>query len=122
MAWEDAAARLRTSALVAELKALAGTMKKGQFKRLVATTAAQVLAVHPDLKPKKARRWARRATGSRPWKMAKVEMRDRVGMKQVVGAAAVTAVAATAAAKVARKRTARRRVRAVQVENTEAGA
>jgi hypothetical protein len=116
MAWEDAAARLRTSALVAELRALAGTMKKSQFKRLVATTAAQVLAVHPDLKPKKARRWARRATGSRPWKKAKV------GMKEVVGAAAVTAVAATAAAKVARKRTVRRRVRAVQVENTEAGA
>ena len=45
MAWEDAAARLGTRALVARLKALEGTMKKGQFKRLVATTAAQVLAV-----------------------------------------------------------------------------
>ena len=118
MAWEDAAARLRTSALVAELKALAGTMKKGQFKRLVATTAAQVLAVHPDLKPKKARRWARRATGSRPWKMAKVGTKERAGMKELVGAAAVTAVAA----KVARKRTVRRRVRTAQVEGSEAGA
>ena len=61
MAWEDAAAQLGTGALVAGLKALKSTMKKGEFKRLVATTAAQVLAVHPDLKPKKARRWARRA-------------------------------------------------------------
>ena len=101
MPWEDAAAKLRTSALVAELKALEGTMKKGQFKRLVATTAAQVLAVHPDLKPKKARRWARRATGARPWKKLKL------GVKEAV-----------VAANVARKRAVRRRVRVLRPEQT----
>ena len=101
MAWEDAAARLGTRALVARLKALESTMKKGQFKRLVATTAAQVLAVHPDLKPKKARRWARRATGARPWKKLKL------GVKEAV-----------VAANVARKRAVRRRVRVVRPEQT----
>lgn len=111
MAWEDAAARLGTSALVARLKALEGTMKKGQFKRLVATTAAQVLAVHPDLKPKKARRWARRATGARPWKKIKL------GLREAVETAAVTAATA-GAAKVARKRAVRRRVRVLRPEQT----
>jgi hypothetical protein len=101
MAWEDAAARLGTSALVARLKALESTMKKGQFKRLVATTAAQVLAVHPDLKPKKARRWARRATGARPWKKLKL------GVKEAV-----------VAVNVARKRAVRRRVRVLRPEQT----
>jgi len=101
MAREDAAARLGTSALVARLKALESTMKKGQFKRLVATTAAQVLAVHPDLKPKKARRWARRATGARPWKKLKL------GVKEAV-----------VAANVARKRAVRRRVRVLRPEQT----
>jgi hypothetical protein len=113
MAWEDEAAKLGTSALVAGLKALEGTMKKGQFKRLVATTAAQVLAVHPDLKPKKARRWARRATGARPWKTAKL------GVKEAVEVAAVTAAtvgAAKVAAKVAKKPAVRRRVRALRAE------
>ena len=110
MAWEDAAAKLGTSALVAGLKALEGTMKKGQFKRLVATTAAQVLAVHPDLKPKKARR---RATGARPWKKVKL------GVKEAVETAALTAAtagAAKVAANVARKRAVRRRVRVVRPE------
>lgn len=111
MAWEDAAARLGTSALVARLKALEGTMKKGQFKRLVATTAAQVLAVHPDLKPKKARRWARRATGARPWKKIKL------GLREAVETAAVTAATA-GVAKVARKRAVRRRVRVLRPEQT----
>jgi hypothetical protein len=116
MAWEDSAAELGTSALVAGLKALKGTMKKGEFKRLVATAAAQVLAVHPDLKPKKARRWARRATGARPWKKAKL------GIKEAVGTAAVTAAAAgvaKAASKVARKPAVRRRIRALRAGSLE---
>jgi hypothetical protein len=119
MPWEDAAAKLRTSALVAELKALEGTMKKGQFKRLVATTAAQVLAVHPDLKPKKARRWARRATGARPWKKVKLDLRKAV---ETTAVTAATAGAAKVAANVARKRAARRRVRVVRPDGQEAGA
>ena len=115
MAREDAAARLGTSALVARLKALESTMKKGQFKRLVATTAAQVLAVHPDLKPKKARRWARRATGARPWKKIKLGLREAV---ETAAATAATAGAAKVAANVARKRAVRRRVRVLRPEQT----
>jgi hypothetical protein len=92
-------------------------MKKGEFKRLVATTAAQVLAVHPDLKPKKARRWARRATGARPWKKTKV------GVRKAVETAAITAAAAGAAkvaAKVAKKPAVRRRVRALRASGKPA--
>jgi len=116
MAWEDAAAQLGTGALVAGLKALKGTMKKGEFKRLVATTAAQVLAVHPDLKPKKARRWARRATGARPWKKAKLGVREAV---ETAAVTAATAGAAKVAAKVARKPAVRRRVRALRSSSKE---
>ncbi|HEY7505649.1 MAG TPA: hypothetical protein VH700_16240 [Gemmatimonadales bacterium] len=118
MAWEDAAARLGTGALVAGLRALEGTMKKGQFKRLVATTAAEILAVHPDLKPKKARRWARRATGTRPWKKAKLGVKKAV---ETAAVAAVTAGAAKAATKVAKKPAVRRRLGAVRARSKEAG-
>jgi hypothetical protein len=117
MAWEDAAAQLGTGALIAGLKALKGTMKKSEFKRLVATTAAQVLAVHPDLKPKKARRWARRATGARPWKKAKVGAKAAL---ETVAVSAVTAGAAKVAAKVAKTPAVRRRVRAVRAQVDEA--
>jgi hypothetical protein len=116
MAWENAAAQLGTGALVAGLKALKNTMKKGEFKRLVATTAAQVLAVHPDLKPKKARRWARRATGARPWKKAKLGVREAV---ETAAVTALTAGAAKAAAKVARKPAVRRRVRTLRAGSTK---
>jgi hypothetical protein len=117
MAWEDAAAQLGTGALVAGLKALKSTMKKGEFKRLVATTAAQVLAVHPDLKPKKARRWARRATGARPWKKTKVGVRKAV---ETAAVAAAAAGAAKVAAKVAKKPAVRRRVRALRASGKPA--
>lgn len=119
MGWEDAAAKLGTGALVAGLKALEGKMKKSQFKRLVATTAAQVLAVHPDLKPKKARRWARRATGARPWKKTKLAARE---VLETAAVTAVTAGAAKVAAKVASKPAVRRRVRATRPPADEGGA
>jgi|tagenome__1003787_1003787.scaffolds.fasta_scaffold19065097_1 hypothetical protein len=111
MAWEDAAAQLGTGALVAGLKALKGKMSKREFKRLVATTAAQVLAVHPDLKPKKARRWARRATGARPWKKVSLGIKEAV---ETAAISAATAGAAKVAAKVIKKPAVRRRVRAVR--------
>jgi hypothetical protein len=71
MAWKDAAAQIGTGRLVSRLAALKGTMKKRDFKRLVATTVAQVLEVHPDVGRRKARRWARKATGTRPGKIGK---------------------------------------------------
>ena len=66
--WKEAAAQLGTSSLVDSLKALEGTMKKRDYKRLVSTTAAQLLELHPGLGAKKARRWVRRATGTKPAK------------------------------------------------------
>lgn len=71
MAWKDVAAQIGTGRLVNRLAALKGTMKKRDFKRLVATTVAQLLEVHPDVGRRKARRWVRKATGTRPGKIGK---------------------------------------------------
>jgi hypothetical protein len=113
MSWKEAAADLGTATLISGLKALEGTMKKRDFKRLVATTAAQVLAVHPDVKPRKARRWARKATGTRPAK-ARTGKGGMVGVKEAVeavGAAALTAGAGKVAARLAERPAVQRRVR-----------
>jgi hypothetical protein len=87
-------------------------MKKRDFKRLVSTTAAQVLAVHPDVKPRKARRWARKATGTRAAKggIGKKGSGGVVGAVEAAGAAAVTAAAAKVASKLAERPATRRRV------------
>ena len=122
MSWKEAAAELGTATLISGLKALKGTMKKRDFKRLVATTAAQVLAVHPDVKPRKARRWARRATGTRPAKAAGSKQRSGAGVKQAVeavGAAALTAGAGKVAARLADRPAVRRRVRQVRDQARE---
>jgi hypothetical protein len=66
--WKEAAAQLGTSTLVDSLRALEGSMKKRDYKRLVSTTAAQLLELHPGMGAKKARRWVRRATGTKPAK------------------------------------------------------
>ena len=66
--WKEAAAQLGTSSLVDTLRALESTMKKRDYKRLVSTTAAQLLELHPGMGAKKARRWVRRATGTKPAK------------------------------------------------------
>ena len=71
MTWKDAAAQLGTGTFVGGLTALKGSMKKRDFKRLVATTVAQVLAAHPDVGRRRARRWARKATGTRPGKIGR---------------------------------------------------
>ena len=112
MAWKEAAVQLGTSSLVNGLKALEGTMKKRDFKRLVSTTAAQVLAVHPKLKSRKARRWVRQATGTRP---AKVKA-STVGMDAVTaaGAAAVAGGAVKAVAKLKDQPEVKRRLRAIK--------
>ena len=66
--WKEAAAQLGTSTLVDSLRALEGSMKKRDYKRLVSTTAAQLLELHPGMGAKRARRWVRRATGTKPAK------------------------------------------------------
>jgi hypothetical protein len=112
MAWKDAAAQLGTDTLVAGLKALKGTMKKRDFKRLVATTVAEVLAVHPAVKRRKARRWAQRATGTRPAKSVggKKGKGSLRGAVEAAGAAVLTA----GAAKVAESPAVKRRVRGIR--------
>ena len=125
MSWKEAAAELGTATLISGLKALKGTMKKRDFKRLVATTAAEVLAVYPGVKPRKARRWARKVTGTRPAKSAGSKG-GGAGVKQAVaavGTAALTAGAGKVAARLADRPAVRRRVRQVRdkVAPEEAG-
>jgi hypothetical protein len=95
MAWKDAAAQIGTGRLVNRLAALKGTMKKRDFKRLVATTVAQVLEVHPDVGRRKARRWARRATGTRPGKIGKKASPSLKAGAEAADGAALTSEATT---------------------------
>jgi hypothetical protein len=111
MAWKEAAAQLGTGTLVSGLKALKGKMKKRDFKRLVSTTVAQLLEVHPNLGRRKARRWARKATGTRPGKFS-LGRKASQGLKEAAEAAVVSVVAAGATKavdKLATRRAARRR-------------
>ncbi len=113
MGWKEAAAQLGTGTLVSELKGLQGKMKKRDFKRLVSTTVAQLLEVHPGLGRRKARRWARKATGVRPGKRGLRKKASQV-LKEAAETAVVTAVAAgatKAVGKLAERRRTRRRVK-----------
>jgi hypothetical protein len=113
MVWKEAAAQLDTGRLVSGLKALQGKMKKRDFKRLVSTTVAQLLEVHPGLGRRKARRWARKATGTRPGKLG-LRKKATQALKETAEAAVVTAVAAgatKAVSKLAERRRNRRRVK-----------
>jgi hypothetical protein len=124
MQWKEAAVQLGTSTLVSGLKALKGTMKNRDFKRLVSTTAAQVLAVHPDLKGRKARRWVRKATGTRPGKVTmKSAKRGAKQAAEAVAAAAVARGAAKAVGKIKDSPEVKRRMRAIRdkVEETAGG-
>jgi hypothetical protein len=96
MAWKKAAAQLGTGALVTALKAIEPQLKKRDYRRLVATTVAQLLQLHPGVGPRKARRWTRRATGTRPSKKAVLAM-AKIGLRETAEAAAVAAVSAGAA-------------------------
>ena len=62
MAWKELAAQVGTQALVGGLRAIEGQVSKRQYRRLIATAVAQLLALHPKLGRKEARRWARKAT------------------------------------------------------------
>ena len=101
MAWKDVAAELGTKVLVGEFKAVEPLMSKGQYKRLLSTAVAQLLALHPDVKARKARRWARKATGVKPSRKA-LKAAGSLGAKEAVEAAVVTA-AGVGAAKLGRK-------------------
>lgn len=96
MTWKEAAAQLGTSTLVQSLKALEGTMKKRDYKRLVSTTVAQLLELHPGVGSKKARRWVRKATGTRPAKRGLPRLKG-VGAREAAEGLGLAAVAAGAA-------------------------
>jgi hypothetical protein len=97
MAWKDLAAGLGTEAALSGLKAAKDQMGKGRYKRLIATAVAQLLELHPDIGPRKARKRARRVTGARPSKKL-LKAAGNLGWKE----AAEGAVAAVSAAGVAK--------------------
>jgi hypothetical protein len=96
VAWKELAAQVGTQALVGGLRAIEGKVSRRQYRRLIATAVAQLLELHPKLGRKKARRWARKATGERPLKRALGAAND-IGVKEGLGAAAVAAAGAGAA-------------------------
>jgi hypothetical protein len=98
---KDHVAQLGMGTLVAGLKAVESSVSKKQYKRLIATAVAQLLTMHPDFGPGKARRRARKVVGVKPAKKMLVK-RGQAGVKKGLEAAAVTA-ASGAAIKVASK-------------------
>jgi hypothetical protein len=93
MGWRSVAAGLGTGATVQALKAVEGQVSKGQYKRLIATAVAELLALHPDIGRSKARRRARRITGAKPSKKL-MRTSKNLGLKEA--AEGVVAAAATA--------------------------
>lgn len=101
MGWKEVAAGIGTSTAVAGLKAAREQMGKRQYKRLLATALAQILELHPDIGPKKARRRARRIAGARPSKKLLRSIRSvdwKTGAEGAVVAAATAGVAKVATA------------------------
>ena len=98
---KDQIAQLGMGTLVAGFKAVESRISKKQYKRLIATGVAQLLALHPDFGAGKARRRARKLAGAKPVKSIVVK-RSKAGIKEGLETAAVTA-ATSAALKVAGK-------------------
>ena len=98
---KDQIAKLGMGTLVAGLKAVESHVSKKQYKRLIATGVAQLLALHPDFGAGKARRRARKMVGAKPVKRIVVR-RGKAGLKESLETAAVAA-ASGAALKVASK-------------------
>ena len=93
MGWKEVAAGIGTQGTVSALKAAEGRVSKRKYKRLIATAVAELLVLHPDIGPRKARRRARRLTGAKPSKKL-MRAGSNLGWKQ--GAEGVVAAAATA--------------------------
>lgn len=66
MSWTAVSTELRAKDFLARLKAAEDRVSRKRYKRLLATTVAQVLALHPDFDLKKARRRAEKAVGALP--------------------------------------------------------
>jgi hypothetical protein len=93
MSWRSVAAGIGTGTTVQALKALEGQVSKRKFKRLIATAVAELLVLHPDIGPAKARRRAKRITGARPSRKL-MRATKQIGVKE--GAEALVGAAATA--------------------------
>jgi hypothetical protein len=89
MRWTEVAAALGTETFIAGLKAAKRRVSKRRYKQLIATTVAQVLALHPDFGAKKARRRAEKMTGAAPSKKL-------IKTKKLAGGAGKLAEAAAA--------------------------
>ena len=68
MSWTAVATELRAKDFLARLRAAEDRISKKRYKRLLATTVAQVLSLHPDFDLRKALRRAERAAGAAPVK------------------------------------------------------
>jgi hypothetical protein len=104
---KDHLGQLGMGTLVAGLKAVQSSVSKKQYKRLIATAVAQLLAMHPDYGAGKARRRAQKIVGAKPSKKMLVKP-GQVGVKETLGTAAATAATGAAlkvAGKVGRKLT-----------------
>jgi hypothetical protein len=102
---KDQIAQLGMGTLVAGLKTVQKSVSKKQYKRLIATAVAQLLTMHPDFGPGRARRRARKVVGAKPARKMLVK-RTKAGFKEGLETAVVAAasgVAMKAAGKVGRK-------------------
>jgi hypothetical protein len=102
---KDQIAQLGMGTLVAGLKTVQKNVSKKQYKRLIATAVAQLLTLHPDFGPGRARRRARKVVGAKPAKKMLVRG-TKAGLKEGLETAVVAAasgVALKAAGKVGRK-------------------
>jgi hypothetical protein len=93
--WKTQVAQLGMGAMVTGLEAVRGRVSKGEYKRVLATAVAQLLALHPDLGPAKARRRARKVTGAKPAKKLIVKPGGST-LRKSVEATAVAAASAGA--------------------------
>ncbi len=92
MRWTEVATELGTQTFLAGLKAAKSRVSKRRYKRLIATTVAQVLALHPDLGTKKARRRAEKVTGVAPSRTL-IKVKKANGLREGARAVAATLIA-----------------------------
>jgi hypothetical protein len=106
---KDQLTQIGMGTLVAGLKTIESSLSKKQFKRLIATAVAQLLALHPDYGAGKARRRARKVVGAKPAKklLIKPGIVDVKKSLETVAAAAATGAALKVAGKLGRKVTER---------------
>jgi len=105
MRWSELATELGTQPFIAGLKALKRRVSKRRYKQLIATTVAQILALHPDLGPKKARRLAEKVAGIAPSKkLITGKIARGAGKAAEAAAASLIAGGAIKAVKAARTR------------------